>query len=110
MFKRLRSLTRVLRARNQFEQEMSEELRFHIEQYTNELIEKGLSPDEAARRANIEFGGMNSVQEDCREARGLQVFDTISRQLRHAFRALVKTPKFTVTALLTLAICLGANL
>lgn len=110
MFKGLRSLARVILARREFERDMSDELRFHIEQYTNELIDKGLRPQEAARRARIEFGVLNSVQEECREARGLSVFDTLSRQLRHAVRALRKTPKFTATALLTLAICLGANL
>ncbi|MEJ7608872.1 MAG: permease prefix domain 1-containing protein, partial [Bryobacteraceae bacterium] len=110
MFKRFRSLARVLRARNKFEHRMSEELRFHIDQYTHELIDKGLSPQEAARRAHLEFGGMNSVQEECLKARGLQAIDTIKRQLRHSLRTLGKTPKFTVTALLTLAICLGANL
>lgn len=106
----IRSLARVLRARSEFEHNMSEELRFHIEQYTNELIEKGVAPQEAARRARIEFGSLNSVQEECRDARGLNPFDTLARQLRHAFRALRKTPKFSATALLTLAICLGANL
>ncbi|MCU1325747.1 MAG: permease [Bryobacterales bacterium] len=110
MFRRLRSLARILWSRDQFEEGMSDELRFHIEQYTRELIGKGVAPQEAARRARLEFGGVNSVQEECREARGLQAIDTVSRQFRHAFRALGKTPKFTATALLTLAICLGANL
>jgi predicted permease len=107
---RLRSLARVLGARGRFEQNMSEELRFHIDQYTSELIDKGIPPHEAARRARIEFGGINSVQEECRSARGVNPFDTLARQLRHAFRTLRKTPKFTATALLTLGICLGANL
>jgi predicted permease len=89
---------------------MTEELRFHIEQYTDDLMRSGISPQEAARRARIEFGSMNSVQEGCREARGLHVFDELLRQLRHAARLLRKTPRFTVTALVTLAVCLGANL
>jgi len=53
---------------------------------------------------------MNSVQEDCREARGLHPFDELTRELRYAARLLRKTPGFTVTALVTLAVCLGANL
>ena len=106
----IRSLARALRNRNEFEHNMSEELSFHIEQYTNELIGKGVAPEEAARRARIEFGSLNSVQEECRDARRLHPFDTLARQLRHAFRALRKSPKFSATALLTLAICLGANL
>ena len=110
MLKRLRSLSRVLKSRRDFEQGMTEELRFHIEQYTDDLVRSGVPPQEAARRARIEFGSLNSVQEECREARGLHPFDELVRQLRHAARLLRKTPRFTATALVTLAVCLGANL
>jgi predicted permease len=89
---------------------MTEELRFHIEQYTDDLVRSGMPPQEAARRARIEFGSINKVQEECREARGLNPFDEPIRQLRHAARLLRKTPRFTVTALATVAVCLGANL
>jgi len=110
VLKRLRSLFRVLKSRSGFEQGMTEEIRFHIEQYTDDLVRSGVSTQEAARRARIEFGGLNRVQEDCREARGLRTFDELRRQLRHAGRLLRKSPGFTATALLTLAVCLGANL
>ncbi len=110
MLKRLRSRFRALMSRRDFEQGMTEELRFHIEQYTDDLVRSGMPLQEATRRARIEFGGLNSVQEECREARGLNPFDELSRQLRHAARLLRKTPRFTVTALATIAVCLGANL
>ena len=110
MFKRLRSLLRVLASRRNFEDGMTEELRFHIEQYTDDLMRSGVPKEEAIRRARIEFGGLNSVKGDCREARGLSVFDEIGRELRYSVRLLRKTPAFTATALLTLALCLGANL
>jgi predicted permease len=110
MFERLRSLFRVLTRRRDFEDSMTEELRFHIDQYTEDLVQSGVSPGEAARRARIEFGSLNSIQGDCREARGLQLFDELRRELGYAARLLRKTPGFTLTALLTLAICLGANL
>lgn len=110
MLRRLRSLSRAIRSRREFEEGMSEELRFHIEQYADDLVRSGVPPREAARRARIEFGGLNSVQEECREARGLRPFDELARQVRHAARLLRKTPRLTATALVTLAVCLGANL
>jgi len=110
VLRRLRSLWRVIRSRRDFEQGMTEELRFHIEQCTDDLVRSGVPPREAARRARIEFGSLSSAQEECREARGLRPFDELVRQLRHAARFLRKRPAFTATALVTLAVCLGANL
>jgi predicted permease len=110
MFKRLRSLFRVLARRREFEDGMSEELRSHIEQWTDDLVRSGMSPEKAARHARIEFGSLDSVKGDCREERGLHLFDEFCRELSYAARLLRKTPGFTATALLTLAVCLGANL
>jgi predicted permease len=110
MFKRLRSLFRVLARRREFEDGMTEELRFHIEQYTDELVSTGMSREKATRLAQQELGSLTNVKGDCREAFGVHLFDEIRRQLGYAARLLRKTPGFTATALLTLAVCLGANL
>jgi predicted permease len=110
MFKRFRSLLRVLTRRRDFEDGMTEELRFHIEQYADDLVRSGMSTEKAARHARMEFGSLDSVKGDCREERGLHLFDEFRRELSYAVRLLRKTPGFTVTALLTLAVCLGANL
>jgi predicted permease len=110
MFKRFRSLFGVLTRRRDFENGMTEELRFHIEQYTDDLVRSGVSPRKAARLAQMELGSLINVKRDCRDAFGLQLFDEVRRELGYAARLLRKTPGFTATALLTLAVCFGANL
>lgn len=110
MLTRFRSLVGALMSRDDFEAGMKEELRFHIEQYTDDLVRSGMSRQEASQRARLELGGINTVQAECRESRGLPLFDEVQRQVRYAARLLRKTPGFTITAVLTIAVCLGANL
>jgi predicted permease len=69
-----------------------------------------MSPEKAARLARMELGSLTNVKGDCREAFGVHLIDELRRQLSYAARLLQKTPGFTATALLTLAVCLGANL
>ncbi len=110
MIQRLRSVFRVLTRRRDFEEGMSEELRFHIEQYTDDLVRSGMSREQAARMVQVELGSPINIKADCREAFGVHFFDEFRRQLSYAARLLRKTPAFTGTALLTLAVCFGANL
>jgi predicted permease len=110
MIQRLRSLFRVLTRRRDFEEGTSEELRFHIEQYTGDLVRSGMSREKVARVIGAEFGSPINIKADCREAFGVHFFDEFRRQLSYAARLLRKTPAFTATALLTLAVCFGANL
>src|ERR1700683_1103991 len=107
---RIRSLFRVLTRRRDFEQGMSEELRFHSEQYTDDLVRSGMPREQAARVVRKELGSFINIKADCREAFGVHFFDEFRRQLKYAARLLRKSPAFTATALLTLAVCFGANL
>src|SRR5277367_1539712 len=110
MIQRLRSLFRVLTRRRDFEEGMSEELRFHIEQHTDDLVRSGMSGEQASRVIRAELGNPVNIKADCREAFGVHFFDEFRRQLKYATRLLRKSPAFTGTALLTLAVCFGANL
>jgi predicted permease len=110
MIRRLRCLFPVLARRRDFDEGMSEELRFHIEQSTADLMGSGMSREQAARVIRKELGSTINIKADCREALGLHFLDEFRRQLKYAARLLRKSPAFTATALLTLAVCFGANL
>jgi hypothetical protein len=100
----------ALRRRRAFEDGMADELSFHLEAYAQDLVQAGVSPDEARRRARLEFGNVDNVRADCRDARGLVAIDTLQNHLRHALRRLRATPGSAATMIATLALCLGANL
>ncbi|MBA3297366.1 MAG: ABC transporter permease [Acidobacteria bacterium] len=110
MFSRLASFARALVGRRRFEDGIADEVRFHIEQFTQDLIASGVAPADAARQARIEFGNINNVTVDCREARGLRLVDELCQNVRFAVRMLRRTPTFTAGTLATLALCLGSTL
>jgi predicted permease len=107
-------LRRVLRwrgsvRRDDVDREMDDEMRFHLEMETAELVRSGVDPETARRQARVAFGGIERFKEEGREARGWLWLDQLTRDVRYAVRSLVHTPAFTVVALLTLALGVGAN-
>ena len=91
------------------ESELDEELNFHFDQQVEKHMRAGCTREEAARRTQLEFGGVSQVKEDCRESRGITLLETIHRDSLFASRQLRRTPGFTLTVLLTLALGIGAN-
>jgi len=100
---RIRDLFRKKR----FENEMDQELRFHVESSITDNIHAGMAPEEARRAALLAFGGVDRIKEDCRDTRWTRLLDELALDSRHALRRLARNPSFAAIGTILIAATIG---
>ena len=102
---RLRALFR----RKTLEGELDDELQFHLEKQIDKYLKSGLDRPEAVRRTRLTFGGLEQVKEECREARGVFILETLIQDLGYAIRRWFKNPGFALSAVTAIGLGIGVN-
>jgi predicted permease len=101
-------LRRIFR-KQETERQLDSELRFHLEQRIAERVAAGETPQEARRQSQLEFGGMEGIKQECRESRRVHFFEILMQDLSYGVRILKRNPGFSLVAIITLALGIGAN-
>ena len=89
--------------------ELDTEMRFHVEEATDDLVEQGMDREEARKMALRDFGEFEKIKEDCRDSWGVGVVENLMRDLSISFRGLKRSKGFALTCVLTLGLCIGVN-
>jgi putative ABC transport system permease protein len=95
--------------RNSTERQLDRELRFHLEEEVARYVQSGFSPEEARRRAALQFGGIERFKEECREVRSENKVRAFFYDLHHAWRSLKRDLRFSLLAVLALALGIGCS-